>query len=241
MALLKWGLMLPMLKLSLGTSQFWRKPWEILAWQAMQPASIYKMGETGHSTTNHLRSLLTKMRKVHSRISGNNVRSLSSLAAMLPGTWSLQWLSLKAMLSIGLRVRCYVRQRVDWSGALFGHWIKKLFIPSIPRACPVLLLIDSHSSHNDPGIIRMAAEDGIIVLALPPHLTHYLQPLDLSISSIHGSCIGHRYVTPTSKKILVGSSQSISSAHCFQKCKLSDHRMSFQASVKLVYSPLTTM
>ena len=27
----------------------------------------------------------------------------------------------------------------------------------------------------------MAAGDGIIVLALPPHLTHYLQPLDLSI------------------------------------------------------------
>lgn len=118
---------------------------------------------------------------------------------------------------------------------------KELFIPSIPRACPVLLLIDSHSSHYDPDIIRMAAEDGIIVLALTPYLTHYLQPLDLSISSIHGSCIGRRYVTPTSKKILVGSSQSISSAHCFQKCKLSDHRMSFQASVKLVSSPLTAM
>lgn len=40
------------------------------------------------------------------------------------------------------------------------------------------MLLDGHLSHYEPGTIRIAAEEGIIVLAEPPHLAHYLQSLD---------------------------------------------------------------
>ena len=43
---------------------------------------------------------------------------------------------------------------------------------------PLLLLLDGHSSHFSPEFVRLACEKGVIVFYLPPHLTHFLQPLD---------------------------------------------------------------
>lgn len=47
---------------------------------------------------------------------------------------------------------------------------------------PVLLLLDGHSTHrkNIP-LITKARDSGIIILSFPPHCTHRLQPLDVSV------------------------------------------------------------
>ena len=55
----------------------------------------------------------------------------------------------------------------------FGH-----FVLSIPSARPIILVLDGHSSHYCPETISMAAEQQIILCALPPHTTHITQPLD---------------------------------------------------------------
>lgn len=47
-----------------------------------------------------------------------------------------------------------------------------------PACRPLLLLLDGHSSHFSPEVIRTAAAEGVIVFALPPHTTHLCQPLD---------------------------------------------------------------
>lgn len=44
--------------------------------------------------------------------------------------------------------------------------------------CPLLLLINGHSSHFEPGFVKKAAEEQVIVFCLPPHTTHLNQPLD---------------------------------------------------------------
>jgi hypothetical protein len=44
-----------------------------------------------------------------------------------------------------------------------------------------LLILDGHGSHETITIIDLAAEYNIIVLLLPPHTTHKLQPLDVGI------------------------------------------------------------
>ena len=41
-----------------------------------------------------------------------------------------------------------------------------------------LLLLDNHSSHLTYEFIKFADEHGIILFTLPPHTTHFLQPLD---------------------------------------------------------------
>jgi hypothetical protein len=61
---------------------------------------------------------------------------------------------------------------------LFLGWFYKHFLLLIPKTRPVLLLLDGHSSHYCPEVIRAAAKEKVILFTLPPHTTHITQPLD---------------------------------------------------------------
>ena len=60
------------------------------------------------------------------------------------------------------------------------YWMTELFLEYIPPACPVMLLLDGHSSHYEPDTTKAAAEHGVMIFCLPPHSTHVAQPLDVS-------------------------------------------------------------
>ena len=61
---------------------------------------------------------------------------------------------------------------------LFLYWFCKPFLMSVPRARPLLLLMDGHSTHYGPDLIKIAAEEQILIFVLPPNTTHLTQPLD---------------------------------------------------------------
>ena len=61
---------------------------------------------------------------------------------------------------------------------LFMYWFYQHFLPSISPVRPMLLLMDGHSSHYNPDMITVAAEEKIILFTLPPNTTHLSQPLD---------------------------------------------------------------
>ena len=63
---------------------------------------------------------------------------------------------------------------------LFGHWFNH-FLKYVPPIRPLLLLLDGHSSHYCPSMIRQAAEHKVVLFALPPNTTHLTQPLDKGI------------------------------------------------------------
>jgi hypothetical protein len=46
-----------------------------------------------------------------------------------------------------------------------------------------LLIVDSHESHNSHEFYKYCEEEKIIVLCMPPHLSHLLQPLDVGCFS----------------------------------------------------------
>ena len=70
---------------------------------------------------------------------------------------------------------------------LFEEWFKHHFLVHAPSARPLLLLLDGHASHYNPRVLRIAAEEDIILFCLPPHTTHLLQPLDNGVfSSLKG-------------------------------------------------------
>lgn len=46
---------------------------------------------------------------------------------------------------------------------------------------PTLLLMDNHESHLSIEAIDLCKENGVTVLTIPPHCTHKLQPLDVSV------------------------------------------------------------
>lgn len=72
-----------------------------------------------------------------------------------------------------------------WSNKAFGlRWLQEVFEPNTRPVSPRtwrLLIVDGHSSHINLQFIDWALGHKILILALPPHSTHRLQPLDASL------------------------------------------------------------
>lgn len=58
------------------------------------------------------------------------------------------------------------------------HYIK---YTRCSKSAPTLLLLDNHGSHLSVEAIDLAVENGITMLSFPPHCSHRLQPLDVSV------------------------------------------------------------
>ncbi|XP_071760830.2 uncharacterized protein LOC139915943 [Centroberyx gerrardi] len=63
---------------------------------------------------------------------------------------------------------------------LFRKWFVEHFLKYATQERPLLLVLDGHQSHLDPELVRAAQREGVILLCLPPHTSHILQPLDVS-------------------------------------------------------------
>ena len=61
---------------------------------------------------------------------------------------------------------------------LFELWFKHHFLMHAPSCRPILLMMDGHSTHFQPSVVRMAAKEEVILFCLPPHSTHLTQPLN---------------------------------------------------------------
>ena len=62
---------------------------------------------------------------------------------------------------------------------LFYGWLANHFVSHIPPECPVLLIVDGHSTHIDVKILKFCKENGILLYYLLPHSLHITQPLDV--------------------------------------------------------------
>lgn len=68
---------------------------------------------------------------------------------------------------------------------LFTQWLRHFIEHVKPSAQdPVVLVLDGHSSHTrNLDVIMLGREHNLIIICLPPHATHKMQPLDLSFMS----------------------------------------------------------
>lgn len=57
---------------------------------------------------------------------------------------------------------------------------RDLFLPNIGEERPVLLIYDGHTTHISTKLIRVAQQNQVTIMKLPPHTTHLLQPLDVA-------------------------------------------------------------
>lgn len=63
----------------------------------------------------------------------------------------------------------------------FVNYFQRTFLKNIPKERPVVLIYDGHSSHTSIGLVEKAIQAGVVILKLPAHTSHLLQPMDLSV------------------------------------------------------------
>jgi len=76
---------------------------------------------------------------------------------------------------------------------LFEYWLVEHFLKHVVHECPLLLLLDRHSTRYQPDVVQFAKDNDILLLCLPPHTAHEAQPLDCSVS-LHKKQSGEKYV-----------------------------------------------
>jgi len=65
---------------------------------------------------------------------------------------------------------------------IFGQWFYHFLTTSgASKLNPVLLILDGHSTHvRNLSVINKARDRGVVIVCLPPHCSHKIQPLDVS-------------------------------------------------------------
>ncbi|XP_057677742.1 uncharacterized protein si:rp71-1d10.8 [Corythoichthys intestinalis] len=64
---------------------------------------------------------------------------------------------------------------------LFKKWFLRHFLVYAPKERPLLLIFDGHKSPLNLEVVETARKEGVILVCLPPHCAHVLQPLDAGL------------------------------------------------------------
>ncbi|KAB0803136.1 hypothetical protein PPYR_00106 [Photinus pyralis] len=181
-----------------------------------KPGNIFNIDETGLQLNNKPGHVIAAKgsKSVSSITSGEKGETISLIACcngegtFIPPYCIFKGKNVKDEYSSGMPPGSVVRmsQKSAYVNTeIFFNWLKEHFLPRKPMG-KVLLILDGHTSHcNLCEMLEFADEHGIIILCLPPHTTHYLQPLDRAVfkslkSHYYEAC--NNYIkTNTNKKI----------------------------------------
>jgi hypothetical protein len=98
------------------------------------------------------------------------------------------------------------------------EWLEKVFLPQTYTLEPRLLIVDGHGSHETTDFMYLCYQHNVHLLFLPPHTSHVLQPLDLSVFS----SLKSHYRTAVSHLALLTDSSPIGKQNflaCYSKAR----------------------
>lgn len=163
---------------------------EVLQKYKFSPRNIYNVDESGISTVQRPAKILSpkgqkQVGSVTSWERGKNVTVVCAMSAsgrFVPPMFIYPRMRVSPQLKKnGPRDAIYCCSKNGWiNEALFFEWLqhfKKDVKPSLED--PVLLILDNHASHISLRIHAFCKDSGIVMVSLPPHCSHRLQPLDL--------------------------------------------------------------
>ena len=143
-----------------------------------KPGQIYNVDETGMSLDPpKLRVCALKgQKKVRQRGSANRsnitvVGSVSATGHIIPPFVIFEGRNVNHSLSQGEAPSSrYGTSPKGWIDTeLFRLWFTDHFLRHATAARPLLLLMDGHSSHYQPALVRFAKENDVVILRLPSH------------------------------------------------------------------------
>ncbi|XP_045449135.1 uncharacterized protein LOC123657659 [Melitaea cinxia] len=156
------------------------------------PRNIFNMDETGITSVHYPGKVITEkgQKRVGSITSGERgttvtaVCAVSATGSYIPPMliYPRQRHSL-ALENDGPRGAVYRYSKNGWINEdLFIDWLKHFAAVTKPSETePILFILDNHSSHISLRAYEFCKESNIVMLSLPPHGSHRIQPLDVSI------------------------------------------------------------
>ena len=158
-----------------------------------EPGRIYNVDETGITTVQGVPSNVIALR---------GKKQVGTLTSAERGTLSTATICMNALgnyippMIIFPRVRmkehlkigappgslCVAHKSGWMQTELFVTWFQHFMKHCKPcKEDPVLLVLDGHATHTkNLEMVDLARDNGVVILCLPPHCSHRLQPLDVS-------------------------------------------------------------
>lgn len=156
------------------------------------PRNIYNVDETGISSVQDPGKIVTQrgQKRVGSITSGERGKTVTAVCAVsatgvyLPPMFIYsRQRHAPALEYDGPRGAIYRCSKNGWINEdLFLDWLKHFATFTKPSQNePILLILDNHSSHISLRTYEFCKKNHIIMLSLPPHGSHRMQPLDVAI------------------------------------------------------------
>lgn len=155
------------------------------------PFQIWNMDETGITTVQQLQTVIAAkgQKRLDAMTSGERGRTVTVVCAVsaagsfLPSMFIFPRQRMAASLSTDGPVRAiYHCSKNGWTiTELFLVWLKHFMKNcKCTKEKPVLLVLDNHASHICLEAYEFCRDHGIVMVSLPPHTSHRLQPLDVT-------------------------------------------------------------
>lgn len=157
-----------------------------------KPVSIYNMDKTGLQLNNRPGHVIAEKssKSVFSVTSGEKGETITVIACcnaegiFLPPACIMKDKNKKPEFEDGMPPGSvlYMSQKSAYvNTTLFFDWLRMHFLPRKPVGT-VALILDGYSSHcNSIEMLEFAQSENILLICLPSHTTHYLQPLDRTV------------------------------------------------------------
>lgn len=154
-----------------------------------KPGNIYNVDETGLPLNNKPGYVLAEKgsKDVHKLTSGEKGENITAIVCcnaegnFLPPVCIFKGVNKKAEWEDKMPPGSYIvmsKKSSYVNTEIFSNWLENHFIPRKAQG-KCLLILDGHTSHTSADkLLDLAASNDIILLCLPSHSTHFLQPLD---------------------------------------------------------------
>lgn len=215
------------------------------------PGSIYNMDETGLQLNNKVGYVIAQKgsKDVSTITSGEKGETITVIACcnaegiFLPPACVFKGKYKKDEFQDGMPNGSviYMNQKSAYVNSdIFLLWLKDHFLPrkGVGKA---LLIVDGHTSHCSAEVLQLAERNDIILLCLPSHTTHYLQPLDRGVfkslkSAFNKACYLFMKTNPSRKITRLQFGRLL--AEAWTKAATNDNAVSsFRATGIFPYNP----
>ncbi|GFR82327.1 tigger transposable element-derived protein 1 [Elysia marginata] len=154
------------------------------------PEQIWNMDESGFQFEHNPIKVVCKKgtKALGSRVSSSRenvtiIGCASGAGTVLPPMFIVKGKTFKSLNSFNTADApphsVWTWQAKAWMEDSLGvEWLTKIFLPHCGPQRPQVLILDQHHSHEVYEMIMMAKRENIHMVALPPHTSHWLQPLD---------------------------------------------------------------